>query len=54
METELLASARALGCRILSGASIAVFQAVKAFELFTGRPADADAMRATFNAFEAT
>lgn len=53
LETELLARARALGCRTLSGASMAVFQAVKAFELFTGRPADADAMRATFNAFDA-
>lgn len=52
LETELLASARALGCRTLSGASMAVFQAVKAFELFTGRPADADAMRATFDGFE--
>lgn len=54
LETALLASARARGCRTLSGAAMAVFQAVKAFELFTGIAADADAMRATFNAFETT
>ena len=35
-ETELLARARARGCRTLSGAGMAVFQAVEAFRLFTG------------------
>ncbi|MFW3896116.1 shikimate dehydrogenase [Pseudomonas bharatica] len=36
LETELLKEARALGCRTLNGATMAVYQAVKAFELFTG------------------
>lgn len=44
LETELLRDARALGCQTLDGSVMAVFQAVKAFELFTGRPADADRM----------
>ena len=52
LETELLRAARLRGCRTLSGAGMAVFQAVRAFELFTGRPADPDRMRATFDAFD--
>jgi shikimate dehydrogenase len=48
LETELLKVARDRGCRVLSGAGMAVFQAVRAFELFTGRTADADRMRQTF------
>ncbi|WP_091846661.1 shikimate dehydrogenase [Palleronia pelagia] len=52
LETQLLASARAKGCRVLSGGGMAVFQAVRAFELFTGRPADPDRMKATFDAFD--
>jgi len=36
LETELLRTAKTLGCRTLSGAAMAVFQAVKAFELFSG------------------
>ncbi|MDR0208731.1 MAG: shikimate dehydrogenase [Pseudomonas putida] len=48
LETELLRHARALGCRTLDGGSMAVFQAVKAFELFTGRSADAGRMQAHF------
>lgn len=39
-ETELLAHARARGCRTLDGTRMAVFQAVRAFRLFTGREAD--------------
>lgn len=35
-ETELLRLARSLGCRTLAGTGMAVYQAVKAFELFTG------------------
>ncbi|UVL45479.1 shikimate dehydrogenase [Pseudomonas moraviensis] len=35
LETELLRDARALGCRTLDGGNMAVFQAVKAFELFS-------------------
>ncbi|MDM8167876.1 shikimate dehydrogenase [Roseovarius sp.] len=48
LETELLKAARGTGCRVLSGAGMAVFQAVRAFELFTGRTADPDRMRQTF------
>ncbi|MFA7941610.1 shikimate dehydrogenase [Pseudomonas brenneri] len=44
LETELLRTARALGCRTLDGGNMAVFQAVKAFELFSGKPADAQRM----------
>ncbi|WP_229737803.1 shikimate dehydrogenase [Primorskyibacter flagellatus] len=48
LETAFLKAARATGCRTLSGEGMAVFQAVRAFELFTGRPADPDRMRGTF------
>ena len=49
LETELLREARALGCRTLDGGTMAVFQAVKAFELFSGRQADAQRMQNHFN-----
>lgn len=49
-ETELLRLARAKGCRILSGAGMAVFQAVEAFRLFTGRLPDAERMQRHFEA----
>jgi shikimate dehydrogenase len=52
LETELLAGARKLGCRVLPGSGMAVFQAVRAFELFTGRQADPDRMKAAFDAFD--
>ncbi len=52
LETEFLRTARALGCRTLSGEGMAVFQAVRAFQLFSGHPADADRMRATFRKLE--
>lgn len=48
LETELLKRARALGCRTLDGGTMAVFQAVKAFELFSGQMADAGRMQAHF------
>lgn len=48
LETELLRTARAIGCRTLDGAGMAVFQAVRAFELFTGRTPDAERMRRHF------
>ncbi|SEP22310.1 shikimate dehydrogenase [Salinihabitans flavidus] len=48
LETELLRVARSRGCRTLSGEGMAVFQAVRAFELFTGRTADPARMRETF------
>ncbi|MCR4539486.1 shikimate dehydrogenase [Pseudomonas sp. 18.1.10] len=50
LETELLRDARALGCRTLDGGNMAVFQAVKAFELFSGEAPDAQRMLAHFQA----
>lgn len=49
-ETELLAAASRAGCRTLSGTGMAVFQAADAFEIFTGRTADADRMIAHMSA----
>jgi len=49
LETGLLRAARDLGCRTLDGGGMAVFQAVDAFRLFTGREPDADRMLAHFN-----
>ncbi len=49
-ETELLRRARALGCRTLAGTGMAIFQAVRAFEHFTGIAADPDAMARHFEA----
>jgi shikimate dehydrogenase len=46
LETRLLAEARRRGCRTLDGGGMAVFQAVRAFEVFTGRAPDADRMLA--------
>lgn len=51
LETELLRAARESGCRTLSGSGMAVFQAVRAFELFTGLKPDHRRMKATFEAF---
>ncbi|WP_300722062.1 shikimate dehydrogenase [Pseudomonas sp.] len=48
LQTELLRTARALGCRTLDGGNMAVFQAVKAFELISGVTADASRMLAHF------
>lgn len=48
LETELLRHARSLGCRTLDGGTMAIFQAVKAFELFTGVEANAERMQADF------
>ncbi|HHZ10208.1 MAG TPA: shikimate dehydrogenase [Rhizobiales bacterium] len=53
IETPLLRHARRLGCRTLSGEGMAIGQAARAFELFTGLPADTERMRAAFAAFEA-
>jgi len=49
-ETELLRQARALGCRTLPGIGMAIGQAARAFELFTGRAADLAAMERHFEA----
>lgn len=54
LETELLATARARGCQIMNGSGMAVFQAVRAFELFTGIKPDPNRMRVTFDAFVPT
>jgi len=51
LETELLASARARGCKVMDGSGMAIFQAARAFELFTGLTPDPNRMRATFDAF---
>jgi shikimate dehydrogenase len=46
LETELLRTARALGCATLDGGGMAVFQAADAFRLFTGREPDSARMLA--------
>ncbi|HEX2072144.1 MAG TPA: shikimate dehydrogenase [Geodermatophilus sp.] len=48
LETELVRTARAAGCRVLDGGGMAVFQAVDAFRLFTGLEPDAERMLAHF------
>lgn len=48
LETELLRRARALGCRTIDGGGMAVFQAVAAFRLFTGKEPNSDRMIAHF------
>ncbi|MFV3128947.1 shikimate dehydrogenase [Niveispirillum sp. KHB5.9] len=50
IETALLRTARALGCRTLDGGGMALFQAVGAFALFTGIEPKADDMGADFKA----
>lgn len=47
-ETALLTLARDLGCRVLSGPGMAVNQALRAFELFTGITPDKAAMTRHF------
>jgi shikimate dehydrogenase len=44
LETQLLRDATHAGCRTLNGGRMAVFQAARAFEIFTGRVADAERM----------
>ncbi|MFJ9630199.1 shikimate dehydrogenase [Streptomyces sp. NPDC101175] len=46
LETQLLRTARALGCATLDGGGMAVFQAADAFRLFTGREPDSARMLA--------
>jgi shikimate dehydrogenase len=48
LDTELLNTARAQGCTTVDGGTMAVGQAVGAFELFTGLAADAKRMEAHF------
>jgi shikimate dehydrogenase len=48
LETELLRVARELGCRTVDGGGMAVFQAVDAFRLITGKEPYAERMLAGF------
>lgn len=48
LETELMQLARGRGCLVLPGGGMAVYQAVRAFELFADIKPQADAMAATF------
>jgi shikimate dehydrogenase len=50
LETELIRHARSIGCAVLPGGGMAVYQAVRAFALFSGCEPDAAAMTATFRA----
>jgi shikimate dehydrogenase len=52
LETELLRTARALGCKTLDGGGMAVFQAAEAFRLFTGIRPDSARMLAHFASME--
>jgi shikimate dehydrogenase len=53
LETDLLRTARAVGCRTLDGGGMAVFQAVEAFRLFTDIAPDAGRMLRNFAALSA-
>lgn len=53
LETQLLLEARKRGCRTLNGSGMALYQAVRAFELFTGIAPDVGRMGAAFAAHEA-
>lgn len=44
LETELLRTAKGIGCRTLNGGGMAVFQAAEAFRLFTGIAPDTERM----------
>ena len=48
-ETQLLETARQAECQVLSGAGMAIFQAVRAFELITGMVPDSSAMTHHFH-----
>ena len=50
VETQLLREAGEIGCRVLPGTGMAIGQAVRAFELFTGRSTDMSAMARHFEA----
>ncbi|WP_080761248.1 shikimate dehydrogenase [Rhizobium rhizogenes] len=53
LETQLVKAAKSKGCRVLDGGGMAVFQAVGAFELFTGSQADSSRMIAHFKSLQA-
>ena len=48
LETALLRHARNTGCRVLTGERMAIMQAYRSFELFTGITSDAEKMTAVF------
>jgi shikimate dehydrogenase len=50
LETELLRTARALGCLTVDGGDMVVFQAAAAIEIFTGRTVEGERMRRHFEA----
>ncbi len=52
LETELLRTARALGCRVLPGSGMALHQAEQAFRLFTGLEPDTERMWEAFRSFD--
>lgn len=52
LETALLRAARARNCLTVSGEGMAIQQAVKAFELFSGMTPDSAQMRETFRNFD--
>jgi shikimate dehydrogenase len=53
LRTALVECARGIGCRVLDGGRMAVFQAADAFRLFTGHTPDADRMLRHFDTLEA-
>ena len=54
LQTALLQAAQNAGCRTMTGGGMAVFQAVKAFELFTGITPDAGRMLKHFEKLQAS
>jgi shikimate dehydrogenase len=52
LETELLRRARHRGCRTMNGSAMAIYQAVSAFELFSGFRPDSDRMKAVLESFD--
>jgi shikimate dehydrogenase len=48
LETELLRTARAKGCRTVDGSGMVIGQAALAFEIMTGQRADKERMRRSF------
>ena len=49
-ETQLLADAKAAGCRTIAGLEMFLYQAVAQFERWTGRPAPIEVMRGVLEA----
>lgn len=48
LETQLLADARALGCQVMAGSKMAIWQAVLSFEHFTHQKANPDRFHKVF------